>query len=49
MAIKTHTELRAFMWGIAAGITILVFSFSFVSYFAGVKWQPVKAEWSNGR
>lgn len=40
--MKTQPELRAFVWGIMAGLGIVVACFVGVSQIAGVRWQPVK-------
>lgn len=40
--MKTAEELRAFMFGVMTGITLFVGALAFVSWDAGIKWQPVK-------
>lgn len=35
-------DLRTFTFGIMVGIAMLIGTFAFVSYIAGLKWQPVK-------
>lgn len=42
--MKTSAELRAFLFGIMAGIGITIGSVAVVSAMAGVKWQPVKID-----
>lgn len=44
--MRTQNELRAFVWGILAGLVIIVATFAIISQIADVKWKPVKgADW----
>ena len=46
MAIKSSSELRAFMWGNMCGLCIFVGSLWFVAYIGDVRFIPMKgAEW----
>lgn len=38
-------HLRSFAYGIIVGILIVFGSLALVGYAAGIKWQPVQAQW----
>lgn len=44
--MKTQSELRAFVWGVMAGLIIVIGSFMGVSQISDVKWRAVPGkEW----
>lgn len=41
-------DTRSFVWGIMAGLVMLIVCLYGVSYIGGIKWQPVKVETLRG-
>lgn len=44
MAIKTSSELRAYMWGCMSGVGVVLGCLVLVSQISNVKWQPVRSD-----
>lgn len=42
--MKTQAELRAFVWGIIAGLVILVGCFAGICQLEDIKWQAVSGK-----